>query len=406
MTITELDRYIVTGRRAGAATESAFRVMYMSDNGFELYIHIPFCVRKCLYCDFLSFPADDAIKEKYVESLCEEIMCASEERLNASLSSVFIGGGTPSILPGEAIRKIMDCVRGAFKIDADAEITIECNPGTVSSEKLKIYRECGINRISFGLQSADDAELKRLGRIHTFGDFQSSYEMAVSAGFTNINVDLMSDIPGQTLASWEDTLRRVCGLKPAPAHISAYSLIVEEGTPFGDMQEEGTLDIPDEETDREMYHMTSRILSEYGYARYEISNYAKPGFECRHNIGYWTGVPYYGAGIDAASYYDGSRYVDTDDIESYIRDPGACHYLTEKLGTDDLMSEYMILGLRMIKGVSCSVFEERFGMPLKDKYGHRIEGFVKDGLLEENGDRVKLTEKGLDLANVVMRAFI
>ena len=377
----------------------------MSDKA-ELYIHIPFCVRKCLYCDFLSFPADDAVKEKYVDALCEEIMCIGEERCKASLSSVFIGGGTPSILPGRDTERIMKCITDSFKLDEDAEITIECNPGTVDDEKLHIYRDCGINRISFGLQSADDGELKRLGRIHSYGDFVESYSKAVSAGFTNINVDLMSDIPGQTLSSWENTLRKVCSLEPAPAHISAYSLIVEEGTPFWDMQEEGKLDIPEEDTDREMYHMTSRILSEYGYARYEISNYAQPGYECRHNVGYWTGIPYYGAGIDAASYYGHCRYVNSDDIESYMKDPGACHILTEKLGNDDLMSEYMILGLRMIKGVSLSEFERRFGMPLKEKYGHQTESFIQEGLLEENGDALRLSERGLDLANVVMRGFI
>ena len=377
----------------------------MSDKA-ELYIHIPFCVRKCLYCDFLSFPADDAVKEKYVDALCEEIMCIGEERCKASLSSVFIGGGTPSILPGRDIERIMKCITDSFKLDEDAEITIECNPGTVDDEKLHIYRDCGINRISFGLQSADDGELKRLGRIHSYGDFVESYSKAVSAGFTNINVDLMSDIPGQTLSSWENTLRKVCSLEPAPVHISAYSLIVEEGTPFWDMQEEGKLDIPEEDTDREMYHMTSRILSEYGYARYEISNYAQPGYECRHNVGYWTGIPYYGAGLDAASYYDHARYVNTDDMDSYLRDPAACHFLTERLGTDDLMSEFMILGLRMTKGVSFAEFQSRFGISLKEKYGHQAEGFIKDGLLEEKGDFLRLTDRGLDLANVVMRSFI
>ena len=381
-------------------------IIDMMNNGFELYIHIPFCVKKCLYCDFLSFSADAEIKEKYVRALCEEIISAGEERQGVSLSSVFIGGGTPSILPKEAISKIMECIRENFVICKDAEITIECNPGTVDAEKLGIYRECGINRISFGLQSAQDDELKRLGRIHTFDDFVSSYESAVEAGFTNINVDLMSDIPGQTVKSWEDTLRKVCGLEHAPAHISAYSLIVEEDTPLGEMQSEGKLDIPDEDTDREMYHMTPRILSEFGYGRYEISNYSKPGFECRHNVGYWTGVPYYGAGIDAASYYDHSRYVNTDDIESYMRDPVSCHYLTEKLGSEDLMSEYMILGLRMTKGVSFSEFERRFCISMKEKYGHQIAGFEKDGLLISAGDSLKLTEKGLDLANVVMRGFI
>ena len=172
------------------------------------------------------------------------------------------------------------------------------------------------------------------------------------------------------------------------------------------MQEEGKLDIPEEDTDREMYHMTSRILSEYGYARYEISNYAQPGYECRHNVGYWTGIPYYGAGLDAASYYDHARYVNTDDMDSYLRDPAACHFLTERLGTDDLMSEFMILGLRMTKGVSYAEFQSRFGISLKEKYGHQAEGFIKDGLLEEKGDFLRLTDRGLDLANVVMRSFI
>ena len=394
---------------------------YMSDKA-ELYIHIPFCVRKCLYCDFLSFPADDAIKEKYVDALCEEIMSIGEERCKASLSSVFIGGGTPSILPGGNIARIMKCVSDSFELDEDAEITIECNPGTVDDEKLRIYRECGINRISFGLQSADDGELKRLGRIHTYGDFVESYGKAVVAGFSNINVDLMSDIPGQTLESWENTLRSVCSLDPAPAHISAYSLIVEEGTPFGDMQNAGELVIPDEDTDREMYHMTSSILSGYGYARYEISNYSKPGFECRHNVGYWTGVPYYAAGIDSSSYYGHCRYADTDDIESYMRDPASEPFLIERLGKSELMSEFMILGLRMICGVSRAEFRKRFSEELDDVYGDKIKRFISEGLLTEGFsetapgtehetvggvcDRIFLTERGLDLANYVMQGFI
>ena len=393
---------------------------YMSDKA-ELYIHIPFCVRKCLYCDFLSFPADDAIKEKYVDALCEEIMSIGEERCKASLSSVFIGGGTPSILPGSNIARIMKCVSDSFELDEDAEITIECNPGTVDDEKLRIYRECGINRISFGLQSADDGELKRLGRIHTYGDFVESYGKAVVAGFSNINVDLMSDIPGQTLESWENTLRSVCSLDPAPAHISAYSLIVEEGTPFGDMQNAGELVIPDEDTDREMYHMTSSILSGYGYARYEISNYSKPGFECRHNVGYWTGIPY-AAGIDSSSYYGYCRYADTDDIESYMRDPASEPFLIERLGKSELMSEFMILGLRMICGVSRAEFRKRFSEELDDVYGDKIKRFISEGLLTEGFsetapgtehetvggvcDRIFLTERGLDLANYVMQGFI
>ena len=372
----------------------------------ELYIHIPFCVRKCLYCDFLSFAADDKTKEKYIEALCTELMFIGKERCQTSLSSVFIGGGTPSVLPAELIVRVMECVKENFTLDSDAEVTIECNPGTVDEEKLKAYFGCGINRISFGLQSVHDEELKKLGRIHTFDDFLKSYEAAVNAGFTNINVDLMSDIPGQNVDSWTETLKTICELKPAPVHISAYSLIVEEGTPFADMAEEGKLDIPDEDTDREMYHMTSKILSEYGYERYEISNYAKPGHECRHNLGYWTGVEYYGAGLGAASYYGGCRFTNTPDMPVYMGDPIDSFKLDEKLTNADKMSEFMILGLRLTKGVDTAEFKERFCRNLSDVYGREIERFKAEGLLTEEDGRVHLSEQGLDLANFVMQAFI
>ncbi len=372
----------------------------------ELYIHIPFCVRKCLYCDFLSFAADDKTKEKYIEALCTELMFIGKERCQTSLSSVFIGGGTPSVLPSELIVRVMECVKENFTLDSDAEVTIECNPGTVDEEKLKAYFRCGINRISFGLQSVHDEELKKLGRIHTFDDFLKSYEAAVNAGFTNINVDLMSDIPGQNVDSWTKTLKTICELKPAPNHISAYSLIVEEGTPFADMAEEGKLDIPDEDTDRDMYHMTSMILSEYGYERYEISNYAKPGHECRHNLGYWTGVEYYGAGLGAASYYGGCRFTNTPDMPVYMGDPIDSFKLDEKLTNADKMSEFMILGLRLTKGVDTAEFKERFCRNLSDVYGREIERFKAEGLLTEEDGRVHLSEQGLDLANFVMQAFI
>ena len=372
----------------------------------ELYIHIPFCVRKCLYCDFLSFAADDKTKEKYIEALCTELMFIGKERCKASLSSVFIGGGTPSALPAELIVRVMECVKENFTLDSDAEVTIECNPGTVDEDKMKAYFACGINRISFGLQSVHDEELKKLGRIHTFDDFLKSYEAAVKAGFNNINVDLMSDIPGQSVASWTETLKTICELKPAPVHISAYSLIVEEGTPFADMAEEGKLDIPDEDTDREMYHMTSKILSQYGYERYEISNYAKPGHECRHNLGYWTGVEYYGAGLGAASYYGGCRFTNTPDMPVYMGDPIDSFKLDEKLTNADKMSEFMILGLRLTKGVDSAEFKERFCRNIPDVYGREIERFKEEGLLIEEDGRIRLTENGLDIANHVMQAFI
>ena len=372
----------------------------------ELYIHIPFCVRKCLYCDFLSFSADEKTKEKYIDALCKELMFIGKERCKTSLSSVFIGGGTPSVLPAGLIERVMECVKENFTLDRDAEVTIECNPGTVNEDKMKAYFACGINRISFGLQSVHDEELKKLGRIHSYEDFLGSYENAVKAGFTNINVDLMNDIPGQTVDSWTGTLKTICELKPAPSHISAYSLIIEEGTPFADMAEDGRLDIPDEDTDREMYHMTSRLLSDYGYGRYEISNYAKEGFECRHNLGYWTGVTYYGAGLGAASYYDGCRFTNTSEMPVYMDDPIDSWKLDEKLTNADKMSEFMILGLRLTKGVSVDEFRERFGRKLTDVYGREIDRFKSEGLLIEEAGYIRLTEQGLDLANHVMQAFI
>ena len=340
-------------------------------------------------------------------------MFIGKERCKTSLSSVFIGGGTPSVLPSELIVRVMDSVKENFTLTEDAEITIECNPGTVDEEKLKAYKDCGINRISFGLQSVHDEELKSLGRIHSFDDFLKSYEATVNAGFTNINVDLMSDIPGQTTESWEKTLKTICDLKPAPTHISAYSLIVEDGTPFAEMEEEGKLDIPDEDTDREMYHMTSKILSEYGYGRYEISNYAKPGSECRHNLGYWTGVEYYGAGLGAASYYGGCRFTNTPDLPVYMDDPIDSFKLDEKLTEADKMSEFMILGLRLTKGISTEEFSKRFCRDVKDVYGKQIDKFLDEKLLEEvpddanNGSKmIRLSERGLDLANHVMQSFI
>jgi oxygen-independent coproporphyrinogen-3 oxidase len=378
----------------------------MDNKSVELYIHIPFCVKKCLYCDFLSFLADEKTKEKYIEALCDELLYIGSERCDKPLRSVFIGGGTPSVLPAEQIVRVMETVKSRFVFAPDAEVTIECNPGTLDEDKLKAYKECGINRLSLGLQSSHESELKSLGRIHSYEDFVSCIRMAEEAGFDNINVDLMSGLPGQNESSFEETLRKVCTLSDRIKHISAYSLIVEEETPFGQMYEDGKLELPDEEEDRRMYHMTSRILKEYGFERYEISNYARPGYECIHNIGYWTGVEYFAAGLDAASFYGHCRYSDTPDMEEYLKDPLAGPVLIEKLDQSGLMSEYMILGLRLTEGVSVSGFENRFKTGMFDIYGKEIGRFIQDGLLEHTGDRIKLSEKGLDLANFVMRAFI
>ena len=262
----------------------------------ELYIHIPFCERKCAYCDFLSMPATLGVQRQYVEKLIDEIIGESAGIQGYEVTSVFIGGGTPSILPGEYILGILQATADYFDLRKDAEITIEINPGTLDEHKLECYREGGVNRISLGLQSSDDWELKILGRIHTYDDFLRSYEQVRMAGFSNVNVDLMSALPGQTLDSWEKTLKKVLMLRPE--HISAYSLIIEEGTPFYERYGNGQKafpPLPDEDTEREMYHVTRTMMEEHGYHRYEISNYCRSGFECRHNLDR-GGVPGPGSG--------------------------------------------------------------------------------------------------------------
>lgn len=358
----------------------------------ELYIHIPFCIRKCKYCDFLSAPSGKEERAAYVENLCRKIRSHTELAEAYRVVTIFVGGGTPSILEEEQIRQIFTAVRETFQIEESAEITIEMNPGTVTEEKLRTYKEIGINRLSIGLQSADDRELAALGRIHTFGEFLDTYRMARKAGFENINIDLMSAIPHQTRESYERTLRTAAEL--GLEHISAYSLIIEEGTPFYEKYGEGkhAADLPDEDTERLMYEDTKRILEEYGYHRYEISNYAKDGRECRHNLGYWERAEYLGIGSGAASLIDNVRF--TEDGEP------------ERLSIKEQMAEYMFLGLRKIKGVSKQRFAECFGSSMEDIYGNVIEDMKKKGLLQEQGDSVRLTERGIDVSNYVMSEFL
>ena len=284
------------------------------EQNLSLYLHIPFCVRKCLYCDFLSGPQSADVQEQYVEALCREIQETSPEYREYQVVSVFIGGGTPSVLLPEQTIRIMETLKSCFILTNTCEISMEMNPGTVTPEKMNAYRACGINRISISLQSANDGELKALGRIHTCADFLKAYEMAVEAGFTNINVDLMSAIPEQTLKSYQETLQKVLALQPQPVHISAYSLIVEEGTPFYEQE----LNLPDEETERRMYEITDDILREAGYHRYEISNYAKAGKECVHNKVYWQRGNYLGLGIGSASLIQNVRFHNMTDISSYV----------------------------------------------------------------------------------------
>ena len=378
----------------------------------SLYLHIPFCVRKCLYCDFLSGPQSADVQEQYVEALCREIQETSPEYREFQVVSVFIGGGTPSVLQPEQTVRIMETVKHCFALTDTCEISMEMNPGTVTPEKMRAYHACGINRISIGLQSANDRELKALGRIHTYADFLKAYEMAVEAGFTNINVDLMSAIPEQTLDSYQETLRKVLALQPQPAHISAYSLIVEEGTPFYEQE----LNLPDEDTERRMYEITDDILRKAGYHRYEISNYAKEGKECFHNKVYWQRGNYLGLGIGSASLIRNVRFHNVMDISSYvnlmlgeneIENANKEHgekfhaekdYLkkgnaekeqvkklredVQELLIEEQMEEFMFLGLRMMEGVSERKFYENFGRRFEEVFPGVVEKHEKLGLLE------------------------
>ena len=376
------------------------------NGGMELYLHMPFCVRKCAYCDFLSFPTDQETQNLYTRRLREDIDAMGKKYGDIPVDTIFIGGGTPSVPDSALIVGIMEHVRKAFHVAEGAEISMEANPGTVTREKLTDYRRAGINRLSFGLQSANDRELTLLGRIHTWAEFLESFHLARECGFTNINIDLMSALPGQTRESWKDTLKRVTDLNPE--HISAYSLIIEDGTPFGEKygSEEGRKLLPDEDSEREMYHETKRFLRDCGYERYEISNYAKPGRACRHNIGYWTGLPYLGLGLGASSYMDGCRFAVNSDMKQYLEEKPGMFTDVEKLTKKDMEEEFFYVGLRMTAGVSLPEFERRFGVSAKDVYPGLMEMFVEEKAAVFQGDRFVLTDYGLDVSNYIMAQFL
>ena len=368
----------------------------------ELYLHIPFCIRKCAYCDFLSGPADETVRRAYVEALLREIR-AMGRCTEAEVATVFVGGGTPSVLPADWMEEIMGQLRDSFRLLPEAEISMEANPGTVTLEKLDAYRRGGINRISFGCQSADNEELRLLGRIHSWEDFLESFSLAREAGFSNINVDLMSGLPGQTAASWEQTLRRTAALRPE--HISAYSLIIEEGTPFARQK----LSLPDEEEERTMYERTGEILKEYGMEQYEISNYARPGRACRHNIGYWTGREYLGLGLGSASLMEGERFSNTSVMEEYLADsgrPGKLRRDRQKLSEKDRIEEFMFLGLRMTEGIREKEFQDTFGRRIHTVYGPVIRKYVEGGFLAEEKGRLYLTRKGISVSNPILADFL
>lgn len=394
----------------------------------SIYIHIPFCVRKCLYCDFLSAPAHDGETEYYVNLLLREIEEQSIFYGDHRVVSIFLGGGTPSLLPAGETGRILERVRDRFAVAEDAEITIECNPGTVTAEKLANYITHGINRLSIGLQSTEDEELKRIGRIHDYDTFLETYRRAREAGFGNINIDLMAGLPGQSIESYRKTLERVVSL--APEHISAYSLILEEGTPLYVNRKSYTF--PDEDEDREMYELTEKVLGQAGFWRYEISNYAREGRECRHNMVYWRRGDYAGFGLGASSMVGNVRWKNPDgqaDYEAYVERmtavdesrgvyseeaqaeraarmtiAGACE--VQPLTVQEQMEEFMFLGLRLTEGVDLGEFRQYFGKSADEIYGKQIRTFTGQRLMEREGERLRLTPRGIDVSNTVFAAFL
>lgn len=377
----------------------------------ELYIHIPFCAKKCNYCDFLSFPAGQEIRKAYTDQLIAEIENSASICAEYSVRSVFIGGGTPSILEEDEIRRIMAAVRRGYLTDRDAEITIECNPASTLRHKFSAWREAGINRLSIGLQSADNNELKLLGRLHSYEEFLKAYQGARMEGFRNINVDLINCIPLQTLKTWKKTLKSVLMLRPE--HVSVYNLIVEPGTPFARMNDEGLLMLPTEEEDAAIDAFTDEYMRKTGYERYEVSNYARPGYACRHNIGYWTEVPYLGFGLGAASHFEGMRWSNTRELNEYLsadlrKESGfaAIRRDLRSLSKEEEMEEFMFLGLRMTDGISETEFLTRFQKRIDLVYAEPLERYQRLGLLLRENGRIRLSARGMDLSNHILADFL
>ncbi len=383
----------------------------------ELYVHIPFCEKKCNYCDFLSAPADEKSQSAYMEGLNREIAYYGKKLKGWELRTIYIGGGTPSVLPECYMEHLMQEIYTNFPVDSRAEITIECNPGTLNRQKLECYKKAGINRLSMGLQSADNEELKILGRIHTYEQFLENYQTARDCGFANINIDLMNSLPKQTLEGAYQSVMKALKLKPE--HISSYSLMIEKGTPFYDRykfdlvrQEAGieTEELPSEDTAYQIGKMTQDLLAEHGYLQYEISNYAAKGFQCRHNIGYWQRKNYLGVGLGAASLMEEVRYSNQRNLLKYIKlSQFSCPELveeTQKISREACMEEFMFLGLRMTEGILKGQFYTKFGVMIEKVYGTILKKLIRDGLMEETPSRLFLTDLGMDLSNYVLAQFL
>ncbi|MDK2835775.1 MAG: hypothetical protein PWP21_552 [Thermosediminibacterales bacterium] len=379
----------------------------MIKNGLALYIHLPFCPKKCYYCDFNSYSRKEELMGSYIKALSTEMYLYSFKLQERKIKSIYIGGGTPTYLGIKHLETLLDSIRQVFYICEGAEITIEANPGTLSLKLLKFLYEKGVNRLSIGLQACDANILKQLGRIHTFEQFENNFNWARTAGFNNINVDLMIGLPGQTLENVSKCVCKVINLKPE--HISVYSLKIEESTRFYEMYKAGQLILPGEDEERLFYHTTVNFLIQNGYKHYEISNFALPGYACCHNLIYWENKEYLGLGAGAHSYIDGKRFYNTETPEKYIELLNKKNLPVEEYESINLpteMAETMFMGLRLVQGVSRKKFFDRFGKTLDEVYGAEIKKLVSLGLLIDDGKRIRLSTRGLDLANEVFMEFL
>ncbi|HAN09891.1 MAG TPA: oxygen-independent coproporphyrinogen III oxidase [Clostridiales bacterium] len=372
-----------------------------------LYIHIPFCESKCFYCDFLSFDNKSDNIEGYINLLCEDIVNLKDKLNSLQINTIFIGGGTPSILSTAQLEKLLYCMLENINMKYVKEFSIESNPNSLTLDKIKIMKDYKINRVSIGLQAWQDELLKKLGRVHTQKDFLVAYNNLKNQGIDNINVDLMFSLPNQTLAMLKETLYNVSKLDIK--HISFYGLTLEKGTKMMDLYTRGGLDLPDEKLDREMYHLICDFLSNIGYNQYEISNFAKDGYECKHNLIYWDAKEYLGLGLGAHSYYNNERYHNTKNIDIYSKEVlnnNVIQYNIEKIDTKAKYEEFMFLGLRKTIGVSKLDFRNIFGVDIDDVYLKTIDGLINKGLIEHKGDYIRLTRFGIDVSNKVLLEFL
>ncbi|MEF9959025.1 MAG: radical SAM family heme chaperone HemW [Niameybacter sp.] len=372
-----------------------------------LYVHIPFCHSKCYYCDFLSFPKREK-EEEYVNTLIAEIANYGKKFMGVhTVKSLFIGGGTPTVLSPFLLDRLCEALRTHFVFEADIEWTIEANPGTILEEHTEIFKKHGVNRVSLGLQAAQNHLLKDIGRIHTYEEWVQSIERLRRVGITNLNTDIMFSLPGQTLLEWQGTLKKMVEMNLP--HLSAYSLIIEEGTAFGDRYEQGIMKETEEALDRNFYEYVKAYLKEEGYVQYELSNWSKPGFECEHNKVYWNCEPYLGLGLGAHSYMDQKRFHNTTDFLAYLETDGNIEEIvveTETISTKMAMEEFMFLGLRLCEGISIADFEQRFGCNLFEVYGKQIEKWMDQGMIVHNRDKIYLSEVGKDVSNQIFTTFL